>query len=577
MSVELLNCNIVDPIANESLPSLDSNRANGTATPTVDGRESPLRSLWLEKGRVTYHPTETVTQRHDMNGAIVMAGGIDLHTHIGGGKVNLARMLMGGNASELSQRSFGEKGCIWPTDLTGQRYSQMGYTACFEPAMMLTQSRHTHLELADTPLLDTGAYVVLGNEEWLLESLGSGIEDARLNSLVAWAVRASQALAVKVVNPGGISAFKFNQRQLELDQPHPRFGVTPRDVIRRLSAAVEQIGLKHPLHVHASNLGVPGNVASTLATLQAAEGHRVHLTHAQFNCYSGPFSRDDVGYAMGSGAELLSRYVNAHTNVTLDVGQIVFGQTVTISADQAAQFRNRGHAKPRQWMLSDLECQSACGVVPMVYSDKNYVHSLQWTIGLELLLLVDDPWRIFLTTDHPNGGPFTSYPHLIRLLMDRTYRQSMLARIHPKAAEFSLLRELDREYSLEEIAIITRAAPARALGLSEYGSLAEGAVANVVAYPQSTDWEATFMNATTVFKNGQQVLRQGAWETKNVVKRYHRAEVAWDPHGLTGWRSAIEQTLRMPMASIAISDDELAEIYSLDPGSTASIWAKAGA
>ena len=497
-----------------------------------------------------------------------MAGGIDLHTHIGGGKVNLARMLMADSSQRdpralLSANDPSDnyaRGCVWPTVLNGQLYAQMGYTACFEPAMMLSQARHTHLELADTPVLDTGAYVVLGNEDWLLQSLGKGIEDKSLECLVAWSIRASQALAVKVVNPGGISAFKFNERALAVDQPHPVYGVTPRDVIRRMTAAVDELGLAHPLHVHASNLGVPGNVASTLATLDAAEGRRIHLTHAQFNCYSGPFSDADVGYAMGSGAETLSRYVNSHPNVTLDVGQVVFGQTVTISADEAAQFRNRVHARPKHWIISDVECQAGCGVVPMLYSDKNYVHSLQWTIGLELLLLIDDPWRVFLTTDHPNGGPFTSYPHLIRLLMDRTFRKSMLETIHPKAAARSLLRELDREYTLEEIAIITRAAPARILGLNDSGSLKPGMRADLVAYEQQSDWEATFTRAALVLKHGHEVVRNGQLMNTAVEKRTFTASPDYTPSDFAPWSDAIESWLHLPSRSLVISNDELLEM-----------------
>jgi len=425
---------------------------------------------------------------------------------------------------------------------------------------MLTQARHTHLELADTPILDTGAYVVLGNEDWLLQALGSGVDDARLRSLVAWSVNASQALAVKVVNPGGINAFKFNQRALAVDQSHAKYGVTPRDVIRRLTAAVDDLGFAHPLHVHASNLGVPGNIESTLATLDAAEGRRIHLTHAQFNCYSGPFSKEDIGYAMGSGAAQLSRYVNEHPNVTLDVGQVIFGQTVTISADEGAQFRNREHATPNKFFLSDVECQAGCGVVPMLYSDKHYVHSLQWTIGLELLLLIDDPWRVFLTTDHPNGGPFTSYPHLIRLLMDRSFRHSMLTTIHPQAAARTLLRELDREYTLEEIAIITRAAPARILGLHDCGSLAPGKRADIVAYRAQADWEATFGSASLLLKNGVEVVRNGEVVSHAAAKRTHIARPDFDSADFAPWSSTIEQWLQVPASSLCISNDELAEI-----------------
>ena len=546
MRTELQNCRVIDPTQPE-LKAISLNKLS-----------SGLSSVWIEDDRIIAPPVSGAADcKEDLRGAIVMAGGIDLHTHIGGGKVNLARMLM---ADVKSHGSENPNGFIWPTTQNGQLYARMGYTACFEPAMMLSQARHTHLELADTPILDTGAYVVLGNEDWLLQALGDGVDDASLRSLVAWSVNAAQALAVKVVNPGGINAFKFNQRELQIDQLHASYGVSPRDVIRRLTAAVDDLGLAHPLHVHASNLGVPGNIASTLATLDAAEGRRIHLTHAQFNCYSGPFSDGDVGYAMGSGAEQLSRYVNAHPNVTLDVGQVVFGQTVTISADSAAQFRNRIHASPKQWIVADVECQAGCGVVPMRYSDKHFVHSLQWTIGLELLLLIDDPWRVFLTTDHPNGGPFTSYPHLIRLLMDRSFRQSMLATIHPQAAARSLLRELDREYSLDEIAIITRAAPARILGLHDCGSLAVGKRADIVAYQPQSDWEATFATAKLLLKNGVEVVRDGIVNNLTTLKQNYVARPDFDSDDVAAWRPKIEQWLRIPSHSLEITADELAEI-----------------
>ncbi len=543
MLLELKNCRVID---------------------TGSKVETGLTSVWVRDGIIVTRPPQDPADNQnpadnqiDLMGGLVMAGGIDLHTHIGGGKVNLARMLM---AEQPRSRNTST---VWPTVRNGELYAKMGYTTCFEPAMILSQARHTHLELADTPLLDTGAYVVLGNEDWLLAALGKGLEDASLRSLVAWSVSATQALAVKVVNAGGINAFKFNRRALEVDEPHPVYGVSPRDVIRRLSAAVDDLQLPHPLHVHASNLGAPGNIASTLATLDAAEGRRLHLTHAQFNCYSGPFSSDDVGYAMGSGAEQLSRYVNTHPNISLDVGQVVFGQTVTISADEGAQYRNRIHAHPKRWIVSDTECQAGCGVVPMRYSDRHYVHSLQWTIGLELLLLIEDPWRVFLTTDHPNGGPFTSYPHLIRLLMDRDFRLAKLGEIHSQAAQRSVLQEIDREYTLEEIAIITRAAPAKILGLLDRGSLEPGKRADIVAYRPRADWEDTFSQAQLLLKGGLEVVRDGQLTGALATKATLAARPAFDSSDVRHWYRDIESWLHLPADSLSISDDELAEIGGL--------------
>src|SRR4029077_4238109 len=98
-------------------------------------------------------------------------------------------------------------------------------------------------------------------------------------------------------------------------------------------------------------------------------------------------------------------------------------------------------------------------------------NAVQWAVGLELLLLIDDPWRIFLTTDHPNGGCFWRYPESIHMLMKAEFRKEQVRRLPDKAQYRIVLADLDREYTLNEIAIITSAGPARSLGLTRKGQL----------------------------------------------------------------------------------------------------------
>jgi formylmethanofuran dehydrogenase subunit A len=124
---------------------------------------------------------------------------------------------------------------------------------------------------------------------------------------------------------------------------------------------------------------------------------------------------------------------------------------------------------------------------------------LQWAIGLEWYLLVDDPWRIAMSTDHPNGGSFLAYPEIISLLMDRERRLEVLAGAPPAVADRCLLKDLDREYTLGEIAIITRAAPARMLGLSHKGHLGPGADGDVTLYSPDDDIQRMFELPRYVF------------------------------------------------------------------------------
>ncbi len=271
-----------------------------------------------------------------------------------------------------------------------------------------------------------------------------------------------------------------------------------------LSRAVHELGVPHPLHVHSSNLGLAGNVDTTLGTIRASEGLPVHLTHIQFHSYGTEGDRK-----FSSAAARVAEAINTTPNASCDVGQILFGQTVTASGDSMAQYRNSGLAHPKKYVVMDIECDAGCGVVPFKYRDHSFVNALQWAVGLEIFLLVNDPWRVFLTTDHPNGAPFTTYPHLIRLLMDRTFRNERLALINPEAQALTTVGSIDREYSLYEIAILTRAAPARLLGLRDLGHLGPGAVADITVYRDHPDRERMFSVPEYVFKDGEIVVRDG--------------------------------------------------------------------
>lgn len=488
----------------------------------VDGQ---VRDLYVRDGRVIERPHEgeKVDAEYNLAGKVVMAGAIDMHTHIGGGKVNIARMMLPEDHRNdpVPHSGLCRAGCghAAPSTLTtGYRYAEMGYTAGFEPAVLPINARQAHLEMGDTPIIDKGGYAMLGSDDLLLRMMTAKKDQNAINDYVAWTIHASQAMGIKVVNPGGISAFKFNQRKLDLDEKNAYYQITPREVLNTLSRAVYELGVPHPLHVHGNNLGVPGNVETTLDTMGAVEGYPIHLTHIQFHSYGTEGDRK-----FSSGAARIAEAINKRKNVSADVGQILFGQTVTASGDNMRQFANAGLGSPKKAVIMDIECDAGCGVVPFKYKDKNFVNALQWAIGLEIFLLVEDPWRIFLTTDHPNGAPFTSYPHLIKLLMDKTFRNEVFSSLAPDAQAMSTLASIDREYSLYEIAIMTRAGAAKLVGLHDRGHLGVGAAADITVYTDNADREKMFAKPDYVFKDGELVVKDGSvvkvtWGATHAVK-----------------------------------------------------------
>lgn len=523
----------------------------------IDGQQL---DIYVENGRIITPPTDgrPVDKEYDLRGKVVMSGAIDMHTHIGGGKGNIARTLLPEDhrmdpVARTSVTRSGNGHAMPSSFIAGYRYAEMGYTACFEPAVLPINARQAHMEMGDTPIVDKGGYVMLGSDDFLLRMMTANKDQKAINDYVAWTLNAAKGIGIKVVNAGGINAFKFNQRKLDLDEKNCHYDVTPRQILQTLAKAVQELGVSHPLHVHGCNLGVPGNVDTTLDTIQGVEGLPMHLTHIQFHSYG-----TEGDFKFSSGAAQIAEAINKNPNITADVGQILFGQTVTASGDNMRQHANHRFANPNKWVCMDIECDAGCGVVPFKYRDQNFVNALQWAIGLEIFLLVEDPWRIFLTTDHPNGAPFTSYPHLIRLLMDKSFRNDMLATIHPEAQKMTTLASIDREYSLNEIAIMTRAGAARIIGLKDRGALGVGNWADITVYTENTDRQTMFSKPDYVFKDGELVVKDGevvkvTWGTTHIVKPDYDLSIESD------LKKYFDRYLTMKLGNFKISDDEITE------------------
>jgi formylmethanofuran dehydrogenase subunit A len=474
----------------------------------VDGE---IRDVCVNDGKVVAD-VGPEARRIDARGMVVMAGGVDIHAHIAGPKVNAARKLSPDDRRDdpLDRTALlrsGTGGLVPSTFATGYRYSLLGYTTVIEAAAPPLAARHVLAELRDTPMIDKAFLILMGNNQVLFELIrkSDGAVSPALRDAVAWWIEATGGYGVKLVNPGGVELWKQSNGVIEsLDDEVTGFGVTPRQVIEAIGGAVDELGLPHPVHVHANNLGVPGNADTTLDTMRTLSGRQAHFAHLQFHSYGG----NPVGLPRSRAPELIE-YLGDHPELTADVGQVMFGPAMTMTADAhvSAVLRDLDGGK---WINHDTEVETGCGIVPYRYRAGNYVHALQWAIGLELFLLGRNPWQVMLSTDHPNGGSFLSYPKLIRLLMDRAFREDQMGRANQRAIRrTALLDGLDREYTLNEIAIITRAAPARRLGLSVKGHLGIGADADVTIYHDRADREEMFATPRYVIKGGEVVVEEG--------------------------------------------------------------------
>ena len=492
--------------------------SGGTVYDPANEIDGEVRDLWIAKGQMVAAPDKTepsdTVRVVDAAGLVVMPGGVDMHCHIAGPKVNAGRKMQPEmyRGQEVAKRTIdktlfhsGAMGSIPTIFTTGYKYIGLGYTTCFDAAISPLAARHVHHEFNQIPNVDTGFYALVGNNHYAMQSIAAG-DESRLDSFLSWLLHRVGAFAPKIVNPGGVELWKQRRtgNATDLDQIVDGFNVTPRQIIREMTAAANRLGLPHPVHIHCNNLGVPGNWTTTLETMETLGQQRGHLTHIQFHSYGGGGDGENEEVICSQVAPL-AQYVNAHPNITVDVGQVMFGRTTSMTGDGPLGYFLQ-QINGEKWYSSDTELESGCGVSPIEYKDKNFVHALQWAIGLEWYLMVDDPWQVVMSTDHPNGGSFMAYPQIIRLLMDRDYRAEKLKSVNQKVLDHTTLADLTRQYTLREIAIITRAGPAQILGLTSKGHLGVGADADVTIYSLDENYETMFSVPRYVIKGGSLVV-----------------------------------------------------------------------
>lgn len=457
----------------------------------ISGINGEVMDIAISEGKIV-EEVSSKAEVIDCQGCLTLPGGIDSHTHISGTKVNFGRYMSpedmrAGRTAKKGPMHITSGYSVPTTYGNSYRYSALGYTTLVEGAVAPLEARHTHEEFKFTPLQDSCANILFDGNWGMLRALEEG-DIKRAAAIIAWTLNAVKGFAIKLTNPGGTEAWGFGKNVSCINEKIPTFDLTPAEIIKGAIRANELLHLPHSVHLHCNNLGTPGNFTCTIGTF----GHvpdindkrqSLYATHVQFHSYGGTGWSDFC-----SKSEPVANMVNFRPQIVIDMGQVMFGRTTTMTADGPMEF-NLYRLHHDKWSNHDVELETGSGIIPVNYRKKNLVNSIMWAIGLELALLVKNPWQCLLTTDNPNGAPFVKYPEIIALLMSKRYRDAEFATIHQDTGKRVPLPAIERELDWHDIAVMTRAGQARALGITDLGKgyLMPGAEADIAIYPIKTD------------------------------------------------------------------------------------------
>lgn len=502
---------------------------NGKVYDPLNGIEGEVKDIHIKDGKIVEKLEENEFEVIDATGKIVAPANIDIHSHIAGPKVNSARLMRPEDhlRDPVKRKGNLRSGCgfsIPTTFVTAYRYLLLGYGTVMDPAVPPIKARHAFEELEDMPVIDKGVFVLMGNNNILYYLIKKGdMKAAKL--FAAWLLKSTGGYAIKVVNPGGTDSWKWGKIFNSLQDETP-WGIKPKVVVELLNEVAEEFKLPHPVHLHTYNLGIPGNYKAVLETLSLFKDSRLHLTHLQFFSYGG-----DSWSNFKSESVKVAEALSQCEGITADMGQIIFEETTTMTADTPWEFTLFKLVGGR-WSSADVELETGGGIVPYRYRMNNMVNAVQWAVGLELALLLG-PWKMLMTTDHPNGGPFYFYPEVIKWLTSAEARKEIIERLPPKVKKRIYLHTIDREFSLSEMIVMLSAAPAKVLGLRNKGHLGPGADADIVIYDAKETIYETLSSVNYLIKDGNIVVKGGEIVNADLEGKVIRVDTGVDDSALT--------------------------------------------
>jgi formylmethanofuran dehydrogenase subunit A len=408
---------------------------NGTVYDPANGIEGEKMDLFVDDGKIVdeIKPDEII----DATDKTVMAGGIDVHSHVATYGLNLARFTF----------AFPTVGEI------GDTYARMGYTHVNEPLMTLNTASYVHHELSSIPLVDTSALLVLSLYD-IDKEIREGNKECVKNTL---------PLLLDLTKSIGIKIYDIRVRYAKKG-----FFYRDIDVTKCLKFFYDMY--KAPKVLLRSYPELLDEDTDLL--------RRFHMAHV------GSGIADDVRYE--AAIEILKK------GGAVDLG------IVSPYPDEAVNMRIGYGAATEKFMSMDIGLEQ-----PLLFSEVNEKregNNKSLRFALDALAYLPSS-SISFSTDSPSGCLFSSYPKLFAWLLSRRNRKELVG-------------ESDAEYSLYELAEITRTNSARQLGLENKGHLGIGADADIAIYDmdENTDGrelEKRLGNCSFLLKGGEAIIREG--------------------------------------------------------------------
>ncbi len=463
---------------------MDSNKLiikNGLVYDPINNIEGERKDILVESGKIIDKFSDNNNIKEiDANGKTVIPSALDIHTHIASQQVNWVRLL-GMNNSQFKEIWQGLK-----LDKIAKDYLSMGYTFILEANVFPSLAKQTIFNFQQLPVLDKGMLLNISNL-WPLEL---EFQRGKINNMAVFLsdlLSKTYGFGFKVYNPFECEVWNFKDLREDLSKQGRLYNFSALDVYENVVKCVESLGLPHSAHAHIEgyeneigknnlftvlekikslNLKPNSRTSSTIKRSQI-----LHIAHAN-------------SYSSDGNNENLINFLNENHNFSADLAFVGFNHiNPIITSDRRlinSMLKMDPTDNPHKLISSAIEFEGDSFVSMRFLHKSNYQACVLWANALDLALNVKDKFQVSFSLNFPNYANITDIPEIITWLISKEARENYMKGMNDKFLKHNSLFSNEMELSFFELVSLTRATPAKLLGLGSIkGTLGYGADADI--------------------------------------------------------------------------------------------------
>ncbi len=507
---------------------------NGIVFDPINNISGEKKDLLIESGKIVEkfkHTNSKDTKSIDASGKTVIPGAIDIHTHIASQQTNNIRLL-GSKNKEFQQ--------FWnglTLDYLTKEYLKKGYTFIVEANVFPSLAKQTIFNFGQIPILDK-AMLINASNLWPLELEYQRGDIEKMSVFISDLLDLVKGFGLKIYNPFEAEEWDFKEIRDDITTNGRLYNFNALAVFRNMTKTIEQIGLHHSIHAHIdgyeSEIGelnaikvledikTQGLKPSQSSQTKIKRSQIFHLAHAS-------------AYSFNDDTKLIN-FFNSNDNFDLDLGFISFNPiNPLITSDRRLINKYLDKKKtPKKYPIikGAFESEGDHFETFRTLKKNNSEYCRLWSNALNLALRIKDKWKLQFSINFPNYAHLTDIPEILSWLLNKNSRNTFMENMNNEFKQDNPIFSIENIFSINDLIIITRASPAKSLGLGDIkGNLGIGADADINilninlqekdSASQIDEIKKAFSDIDTVIKNGI-IVKQG-----EKINLNHKGALYW--------------------------------------------------